>query len=158
MRHWTWCDIDLRVPLLTEAVSGRYHIICNYNCRQRRSRLTAAKCGISSGSTLFAKTKMIFGEKLQFCLEIKTCDPLNYIMDHSKFIASIQKEELISSFNSSANYYIQQQNLNYMYMMKHQILWISCCCHSLNCICSKSCKFHAESTPVMESFYEVYYK
>ena len=29
-------------------------------------------------------------------------------MDHSKFIASIQKEEFISSFKSSANYYIQQ--------------------------------------------------
>ena len=77
-------------------------------------------------------------------------------MDHSKLIASIQKEEFISSFKSSANYYIQQQSLNYMYMMKHQILWISCCCHSLNCIYSKSCKFHAKSTPVMESFYEVY--
>ena len=33
-------------------------------------------------------------------------------MDHSKFIASIQKEEFISSFKSSANYYIQQQSLN----------------------------------------------
>ena len=79
-------------------------------------------------------------------------------MDHSKFIASIQKEEFISSFKSSAYYYIQQQSLNYMYMMKHQILWISCCCHSLNCIYSKSFKFHSESTPVMESFYEVYFK
>ena len=43
-------------------------------------------------------------------------------MYHSKFIASIQKEEFISSFKSSANYYIQQQSLNYMYMMKHIIL------------------------------------
>ena len=91
-------------------------------------------------------------QKLQFCLEIKTCGPLNYTMDHSKFIASIQKEEFISSFKSSANYYLQQQSLNHMYMMKHQILWISCCCHSLNCIYNKSCKFHAESTPVMEKF------
>ena len=49
---------------------------------------------------------MIFREKLQFCLEIKTCDPLNYTMDRSKLIASIQKEEFISSFKSSANYYI----------------------------------------------------
>ena len=40
---------------------------------------------------------MIFREKLQFCLEIKTCDLLNYTMDHSKSIASIQKEEFISS-------------------------------------------------------------
>ena len=46
---------------------------------------------------------MIFGEKLQFCLEMKTCDPLNYTMDHSKFIASIQKEKVISVFKSSAN-------------------------------------------------------
>ena len=43
---------------------------------------------------------MIFREKMQFCLEIKTCDPLNYTMDHSKFIASIQKEEFISSFKT----------------------------------------------------------
>ena len=78
-------------------------------------------------------------------------------MDHSKFFASIQKEEFINWFKSSAYYYIQQQSLNYMYMMKHQILWISCCCYSLTCIYSKSCKFHAESTPVMESFCEVFF-
>ena len=77
-------------------------------------------------------------------------------MDYSKFIASIQKEEFISSFKSSANYYIQQQSLNYMYMMKHQILWISCCCHSLNCNYSKSCKFHAESTPVMKFLWSLF--
>ena len=57
------------------------------------------------------------------------------------FIASIQKDELICSFTSSANYHIQQQNLNNMHMMKHKNLWISCCCHSLNCIYSKLCKF-----------------
>ena len=96
-------------------------------------------------------------KKLQFYLEIVTCDPFNYIMDHSKLIASIQKEEFISSFKSPANYYIQQQILNCMYIMKYQTLWISSCCHSLNCIYSKSCKFHAESTSVMESFYEVYF-
>ena len=43
-------------------------------------------------------------------------------MDNSKLIASIQKEEFISSLKSSANYYIQQQSLNCMYIMKHQIL------------------------------------
>ena len=44
-------------------------------------------------------------------------------MEHSKFIASIQEEEFICSFKT-ANYYIQQQSLNYMYMymVKHQIL------------------------------------
>ena len=52
-------------------------------------------------------TKWSSGKKLQFCLEIKTFDPLNYNMDHSKFIASIQREEFISSFKSSAYYYIQ---------------------------------------------------
>ena len=56
------------------------------------------------GSTLFAKTKMIFREELQFCLEIKTCDPLNLQMDHSKFIASVRKEEFIRSSKSSAYY------------------------------------------------------
>ena len=45
---------------------------------------------------------------MQFYLEIINCDPLNYTMDHSKFIAPIQKEEFISSFKSSANY-IQKQ-------------------------------------------------
>ena len=45
-------------------------------------------------------------EKTAMLLENKTCDPLNYTMDHSKFIASIQKEEFISLFKSSANYYI----------------------------------------------------
>ena len=45
---------------------------------------------------------------MQSYLEIITGDPLNYTMDHSKSIASIQKEEFISSFKSSANY-IQQQ-------------------------------------------------
>ena len=68
------------------------------------------------------RQKWSSGKKLQFCLEIKTCDPLNYTMDNSKFVATIQKEEFISLYKSSANYYIQQQSLNYMYMMKHQIL------------------------------------
>ena len=74
-------------------------------------------------------------------------------MDHSKFIASTQKEEFIRSFKSSANYYIQQQSLNYMYLMKHQNLVN----FVLHCMYNKSCKFHAESTPVMVSFYEVYF-
>ena len=79
-------------------------------------------------------------------------------MYHSKSIASIQEEEFICSIKSSANFYIQQQSLNYMFsMMKHQILWVSCFCHSLNCINSKLCKFPAEITPVMESFYEVFF-
>ena len=36
LRHWTWCDVDLRVPILTKAeprsilvFSGRYHIMSN---------------------------------------------------------------------------------------------------------------------------------
>ena len=61
-------------------------------------------------------------KKLQFYLEIVICDPLGYTMDHSKFIGSIQKEELISAFKGSADSCMQQQSLNYMYMMKHQIL------------------------------------
>ena len=59
---------------------------------------------------------------MQFYLEIVTCDPLHFTMDHFKFIAPIQKEEFISAFKGSADYYIQQQSLNYMYIMKHQIL------------------------------------
>ena len=75
--------------------------------------------------------KTIFGEKnynlkivIQFYLEIVTGDHLNYTMDHSKFTASIQKEE----YNSLVHlcFYLLLFNskvLNYMYeMMKHQIL------------------------------------
>ena len=32
-------------------------------------------------------------------------------MDNSKLIAYIQKEEFVSSFKSSTNYYIQKQSL-----------------------------------------------
>ena len=56
---------------------------------------------------------------------IVTFDPLNYIIDHFKFIASIQKEEFISAFKDSADYYIH----NYMFMMKYQISYISCELH-----------------------------
>ena len=59
--------------------------------------------------------------KLQFYIETATCDPLNYTLDYSKFIASIQEEEFTRAFKGSADYYIQQQSLNYMYMVKHQI-------------------------------------
>ena len=55
---------------------------------------------------------LLFREKLQF---IKTGGPLHYTTDHSKFNASIQKEEFISPLKSSANYYIRQQSLNYMF-------------------------------------------
>ena len=48
-------------------------------------------------ATLFAKTKTIFREKIQFHLEIITCDPWIYTMDHPKFIVSNQKEESISA-------------------------------------------------------------
>ena len=59
-------------------------------------------------STLFAKTKMIFREKnCKFYLEGLTCDPLNYTMDHSKFIALI--DEFISSFKNSTIHFIKQQ-------------------------------------------------
>ena len=49
---------------------------------------------------------------MQFYFENVNFDPLNYIMDHSKYIASIQKEESINAFKSFADYYIQQQSLN----------------------------------------------
>ena len=56
-----------------------------------------------------------------FYLEIVTCDSLNYTMDHSKFIASIQKEEFFTAVKGSA----EQQSLNYMF---------------------QSCKFRADVT------------
>ena len=36
-------------------------------------------------------------KELQFYLEIVTCDPSNYAMDHSTFDETIQKEESISA-------------------------------------------------------------
>ena len=36
-------------------------------------------------------------KELQFYLDIVTCDPSNYAMDHSKFDETIQKEESISA-------------------------------------------------------------
>ena len=51
---------------------------------------------------------------MQFYLEIVTCDPLYFTMDHFNMLASIKKEELISAFKCSTEYYIQQQSLNTM--------------------------------------------
>ena len=48
---------------------------------------------------MFAKTKMISEKKkLQFCLEIVTCDPVSF-----QVFASIKKEEFISALNGSAS-------------------------------------------------------
>ena len=41
------------------------------------------------------KLKGSSDKTLQFYLEIVTCDRLSYTMDHSKFIASIQKDKFI---------------------------------------------------------------
>ena len=41
---------------------------------------------------------IICREKLQFYLESLTCDTLIYTMDHSKLIASIEKEDFYSAF------------------------------------------------------------
>ena len=51
------------------------------------------ECGISSGSTLYAMTKESSAQEMHFYVEIITCDPSVYTMDHPKFIASNQKEE-----------------------------------------------------------------
>ena len=61
------------------------------------NREDSDECGISLGSTMFAKTKTIFRERNAFLLEIITCDPSIYTMDHSKRIISNQKEEFISA-------------------------------------------------------------
>ena len=39
------------------------------------------------------RQKLSSEKKLQLYLEIVTCEPSNYTMDHFKFVASIQKEE-----------------------------------------------------------------
>ena len=54
---------------------------------------------VSSRSTLFAKMKTIFKRKkcnIIINLEIISCDPSLYTMDHLKFIVLNQKEESIS--------------------------------------------------------------
>ena len=50
---------------------------------------------LSSGSALFANTKLIFGEDIQYFLDIITCD-LDIYNGHSKFSVSNQREESIS--------------------------------------------------------------
>ena len=79
-------------------------------------------------------------------------------MDHSKFNALIQKEEFISSFKSSANYYIQQQSLNYIIIYDETPNLVNFVLLSVTELYSQQImQDHAESTPVMESFYEVYF-
>ena len=90
------------------------------------------------------KTKMIFRE--QFYLEIFTCDPLNYTIEHSKFIAHIQKEEFISSFKSSAkakselHEYDKTPNLVNFMLLSITELYLQ-----------QILQFHAESTSVIIS-------
>ena len=67
---------------------------------------------------------MIFREKLQFCLEIKTCDPLNYTIDHSKLIASIQKEEL-HVYDETPNL-VNFELLSLTEVYLQQIIQVSC--------------------------------
>ena len=75
---------------------------------------------------------MIFRKKkLHFCLEIKTCDPLDYTMDHSKFIAS----EFIScsaTAKSELHVYDETPNLVNFVLLSltelylQQIMQVSC--------------------------------
>ena len=51
----------------------------------------------SSGSALFAKTKLILRETNTISLEIITGDPSIYTMDQPKFIVLNQKEESINA-------------------------------------------------------------
>ena len=72
---------------------------------------------------------------MQFYLEIITCDPLNYTMYPSKFIAPIQKEEFISSFKGSANYYSTAKSELHVYDETPNLVFRAAA------TCSKSCKF-----------------
>ena len=65
-----------------------------YFGKQWRPRWNAALCGISSGSTLFAKDKNDLQIK-KYNLDYITFDPSLYTLDHSKFIISNQMEEFI---------------------------------------------------------------
>ena len=46
---------------------------------------------------LLLRQKPSSEKEIQFYLEIMTCDPLIFTMDHPKFIVSSQKEESIST-------------------------------------------------------------
>ena len=87
---------------------------------------------------------------IYFKLEIVICDPLNYTMDHSKFIASIQKENFTSAV--SILLIFNSRDLNYMYILKHQILYILCWYHSLNCM-QVSCWKHTCSGKFLWSLF-----
>ena len=59
-----------------------------YFAKQGRPKRKASECSISSGSALFAKTKLIFREINSNILKIITCDPSIYTMDHPDLTVS----------------------------------------------------------------------
>ena len=64
----------------------------------------------------FLRQKYFQRKKLQFYFKKLTCDPLNNTMDHSKCIASIQKEEFIKALRILLITISNSKILNYMYI------------------------------------------
>ena len=112
------------------------YFICNYNCRQK----------FHQGLHCLLRQKWSPGKKLQYCLEIKTCDPLNYTMDHSSLLRQSRRKNslvylrvlliLYSTANSEIHVYDKTWNLvNFMllsltelYLQK--IMQVSCWKHT----------------------------
>ena len=53
--------------------------------------------------TVCSMTKIIFSERNTFFMEIISCDPSVYRMEHLKFITSNQKEEFIRAYRVSGS-------------------------------------------------------
>ena len=89
------CEFDPRpFPLpsykgLNALNSNPLWLLKEYLGKQWRPRWNAALCSISSGSTLFAKTKTIFRDEWEFYFEFTSCYPPIYTTDHSKYIVRV---------------------------------------------------------------------
>ena len=77
--------VTLLNDFLIEKVSVQEGTTCSLETFANNEDLgwNAAYWDISSGSALFAKTKLIFTGEIHFFVEISTCDPLKYKMDQS---------------------------------------------------------------------------
>ena len=83
-----------------------------------------------------------------FCLEIVTCDPFIYTMDHSKFIASIRIVHIRVLLITIFKFYVYDETSNL-----ELVIFVLMSLTEL--VLQQS--MHAENTLVMESYYEVYF-
>ena len=76
MRHWTWCDIDLRILILTSAspesisvFSGRYHIMSNASIIISHLALIMRKSVFGASDTQPAQLPSLV-RILKFCMDL----------------------------------------------------------------------------------------